>query len=176
MKPKPKPGKGERYLDCPHYESCLDFAALQNWKAMNCEQCDYYLEILQKPPAATVKQENARICSECGKNPTIQPNSPLCASCIGKKAWKDGKAKKKRPSKKKAPGSLKIKETAKGQDKRKGEIGQPQADFPAIFEGKYKDILKELEKVAADEVRTVDEQIIYIIKSYLKTYHSESVK
>jgi len=114
MQTKPKNGKGERFLDCPHYESCLDFAAIQNWKAFNCEQCEIYTETLQKPPESTVKQENTRICEKCGKNPTIQPNSPLCASCIGKQAWKDGKAKKKRPPKKKVPASLERKETTQG--------------------------------------------------------------
>jgi len=108
-----------------------------------------------------------RICEKCGNNPTIQPNSPLCASCIGKQAWKDGKAKKKRPSKKKTPASLKTKETIKGQDKRKAEIGQPRGDFEVVFSGKYSQVLKEVERLAEEEIRTVDEQIIYILKNYL---------
>ena len=61
MKAQPKKGKGERFLACPRYESCLDFAAIQNWKAFNCESCGFYIETLQKPPAATVKKENTRI-------------------------------------------------------------------------------------------------------------------
>jgi len=168
MKTKPKKGKGERWVDCPHYESCLDFAAIQNWKAFNCEQCEYYLETLQKPPVATVKQENVRICEKCGNNPTIQPNSPLCASCIGKQAWKDGKAKKKRPLKKKISTSPKRKVAAQGQDKHKIEIVDPGRNMETAFQGKYGQILKEVERLAEEEIRTVDEQIIFILKNYLK--------
>jgi len=175
MKPSPKKGHGQRFLECLHYESCLDFAALQNWKDFTCEDCSLFTGIQKSQP--TPKQENVRICEKCGKSPTIQPTSPLCASCIGKQAWQDGKAKKKKPSKKKAPASLKIKEAAKGQDKRKAEIGQPRTDFQSLFTGKYSHLRKELEKVAEEEIRTVDEQIIYIIKTYLSnTQHPEVSK
>jgi len=167
MKAAPKKGRGERALYCPTYESCLDFAAVQNWKAFNCEQCGFYAETLQKPPESTAKQENTRICEKCGNNPTIQPNSPLCASCIGKHAWKDGKAKKKRPPNKKVPASLERKETTQGKSKRKAEIGQPRGDFEVIFSEKYGQVLKEVEKLAEIEIRTVDEQIVYILKNYL---------
>jgi len=177
MKAQPKKGKGERLLDCPRYEGCLDFAAIQNWKAFNCEQCGFYMETLQKPPESTVKQENTRLCSECGKNPTIQPNSPLCASCIGKQAWKDGKAKKKRPPNKKAPGSLKRKETTQGKGKHKAEKAQQRGNMEIVFKGKYNKLLEEVEKLAESEIRTVDEQIVYIIKTYLSnTQHSGAVK
>lgn len=159
MQTKPKKGKGERFLDCPHYESCLDFAAIQNWRAFNCESCGYYIETLQKPPAATVKQETTRICEKCGKKPTIQASSPLCASCIGKQAWKDGKAKKKIPSK------PKRKET---QGTHKSESGQSQANFEVVFSGKYSQVLKEVEKLAEEEIRSIDEQIVFILKNYLK--------
>jgi len=177
MKAKPKNGKGERFLDCSHYESCLDFAAIQNFKAFNCEQCEYYLETLQKPPAATVKQENTRICEKCGNNPTIQPNSPFCASCLGKQAWKDGKAKKKRPSKKKAPASLERKETTQGKGKHEAVIVDSERYVEVVFKGKYGQVLKEVEKLAEEEIRTVDEQIIYIVKTYLSnTHHSGIIK
>ena len=176
MNARPKKGKGERALDCPNYETCLDFAAVQNWKAFNCEQCGFYMETLQKPPESTAKQENTRICEKCGKNPTIQPNSPLCASCIGKQAWKDGKAKK-RPPNKKVPASTKRKETTQGQGKHKAEIGQPRAHFEVIFNEKYSLVLDEVERLAEDQVRTTEEQIIYIIKTYLSnTQHSGDVK
>jgi len=178
MKAAPKKGKGERALDCPDYESCLDFAAIQNWKAFNCEQCKYYLETLQKPQESTAKQENTRICEKCNKNLTIQPNSPLCASCIGKQAWKDGKAKKKKQlPKKKIPPSPKKRDITQGKGKHKAEIGQPRANFEVIFSEKYSQVLKEVEKLAEEEIRTVDEQIIYIIKTYLSnTQHPGAVK
>ena len=167
MQNKPKNGKGKRALDCPHYESCLDFAAIQNWKAFNCESCDFYIDSLKKPSPSPEKKENARICEKCGKKPTIQPNSPLCASCIGKQAWKDGKAKK-RPPNKKVPASTKRKETTQGQGKHKAEIGQPRAHFEVIFNEKYSHILNKVQKLAEDEIRSFEEQIVYILKGYLK--------
>jgi len=177
MKTQPKKGSGERFLDCPHYESCLDFAAVQNFKTFNCEQCGFYIETLQKPSAATAKQENTRICEKCGEKPTIQPNSPLCASCIGRQAWRDGKAKKKRLPKKKSPASSNRKDNRQGQDKHKTEIGQPRANIEIVFSGKYGQVLKEVEKLAEEEIRTVEEQIIYIIKTYLsKTQHLGAIK
>ena len=177
MQTKPKNGKGERFLDCPNYESCLDFAAIQNWHAFNCESCGWYVDSLKKPSPSPEKKENTRICEKCGNNPTIQPNSPLCASCIGKQAWKGGKAKKKGPSNKKAPASLKRKETTQGKDKHKAEIGQPRPHFEVVFSEKYSQVLKEVERLAEEEIRTVDEQIIYIVKNYLSnTQHPGVVK
>ena len=178
MQTKPKKGNGERLFGCSQYESCLDFAAIQNWKSFNCESCGFYIESLKKPSALTEeKKKNTRICEKCGKNPTIQPNSPLCASCIGKEAWKDGKAKKKRPPNKKAPASLKRKGPTQGQDSHHTKIVQPRANFEVVFSGKYSQVLKEVEKLADEEIRTVDEQIIYIIKNYLSnTPHPGAIK
>ena len=177
MQTKPKKGKGERFLDCPHYESCLDFAAVQNWKSFTCIACEVYIETIQKPPESTAKQENTRICEKCGEKPTIQPNSPLCASCIGKQAWTDGKAKKKRPPKKKISASPKRKDTTQAQGMHKTEICQPRPHFEVIFSEKYGQVLKEVEKLAEIEIRTVDEQIIYIIKTYLSnTQHPGAIK
>lgn len=166
MQAKPKKGKGKRFLDCPHYESCLDFAAIQNWKNLSCESCPIFKSEVKGMSTIPEKEENTRICEKCGKNPTIQPNSPLCASCIGKQAWKDGKAKKKRPSNKKASALPIRKRTTQGQE-HKVEIGQPRTNFEVVFKGKYGKVLKEVEKLAEEEIRTVDEQIVYIIKNYL---------
>jgi len=167
MQTKPKKGKGERFLDCPNYESCLDFAAIQNWKSFNCESCPSFKAEIKEISVMNEKKENTRICSECGKNLTIQPNSPLCASCIGKQAWKDGKAKKKRPLKKKIPASPKRIETTQGKDKHKAEIVDSGRNMEVVFSGKYGQVLKEVEKLANKEIRTVDEQIVYILKNYL---------
>lgn len=160
MQTKPKKGKGERYLDCPCYNSCLDFAAVQNFKAFNCEQCGYYLETLQKPPVATVKQENTRICAECDKT-TISPKHPLCASCMARRS------NKKRPPKKKVPASHKKKETTQGKGKHKAVIVDSERYMEIVFSQKYSQVLKEVERLAEDQVRTTEEQIIYIIKTYL---------
>jgi hypothetical protein len=106
MQAKPRKGESDRFLDCPHYEDCLDLAALRNWKALTCESCPIYTHGPGETSLATPeKEETARLCRECGKNPTIQPMSPLCASCIGKHARKEKDKKKshKRRPKKKPP-------------------------------------------------------------------------
>ena len=157
----PKRGKGERNIACEQYSECLDTVAKKDWKSFNCESCGFYIETLQKPPAATVKQENTRICEQCSRNKTISAKHPLCPQCMAQRS------NKKRPPNKKAPGCLKRKETAQGKGKHKAEIGQPRANFEVVFSGKYSQVLKEVEKLAEIEIRTVDEQIIYIIKTYL---------
>jgi hypothetical protein len=150
MKVQPKKGKGERFLECPHDPSCLDFAVAQNWKAFNCESCGFYIETLQKPPAATVKQENTRICAECDKT-TISPKHPLCASCMARRS------NKSRPKKK---GGI--------QGKDKAEKVQQRGNLELTIRfGKYASLLTEIEKMAEEEVRPPDLQVIYILKTYL---------
>jgi len=173
----PKRGKGERNISCEHYSECLDLAARKDWKTFNCEGCSSFKAEIKEVSAMNEKEENTRICEKCGKNPTIQPNSPLCASCIGKQAWKDGKAKKKRPPKKKVSASTKRKDTTQAQGRRESEIVDSGRNMEVVFKGKYGQVLKEVEKLAEEEIRTVDEQIVYIIKTYLSnTQHLGAIK
>jgi len=117
------------------------------------------------------KKENIRICSDCKEKITISSKHPLCASCMARRS------NKKRPPNKRAPSSLKRKEATQGKGKRKTEIGQPRANFEVVFEEKYSQVLKEVEKLANKEIRTVDEQIVYILKNYLSnTQHPEAIK
>jgi len=171
MKANPKPGKGNRWIECRLYEECLSKAGLLNWKSLNCEACPLF-QSFQKPLASgSIKQENTRICEECSLNKTISSSSPLCASCMARKSHK------KRPPKKKISASPKRKDTTQGPSSHKTLIGQPRSDFEVVFSGKYGQILKEIEKLAEEEIRTVDEQIIYIIKTYLSnTQHPGVVK
>ncbi len=162
MRTKPKKGKGERLLDCPHYENCLDFAAIQNWRQFNCEECSLY-KAFQNAQAAPVKKDNnTRICKDCNEKPTISPKHSLCASCMARLS------NKKRLPKKKVLASPKRKGNPQGQGRHRPEIGQPRANFEVVFSGKYSQFLKEIEKLAEEEIRTVDEQIIFILKNYLK--------
>ena len=43
MKPKAKPicDFGERNLDCPLYEDCLDLVVARNWECWSCSFCPY---------------------------------------------------------------------------------------------------------------------------------------
>ncbi|MBW2341218.1 MAG: hypothetical protein JRF50_12895 [Deltaproteobacteria bacterium] len=157
----PKRGKGERDINCEHYGACLDLADSKNWKSFNCESCPLYHPASKKALPAPEKKENTRICEECGERPTIQPSTAFCASCLGKKAHRGDKPKKaahKRPKKKR--GSL---------DKAKPETGRQEANISLTikFSKKYIWILREIEKLADEEVRMVEEQAIYILKSGL---------
>lgn len=179
MNARPSKGPGDRFLECRLYDECLDVAGLRNWKAWNCGGCDFYKSIFgKKVPENNLKdmstipekKENTRICEDCDKT-TISPKHPLCASCMA------GRSHKKRPPNKKAPASLKRKGSTQSQGKHKAEIGDSGRDMEVVFKGKYGKVLKEVEKLAEEEIRTVDEQIIYIVKSYLSnTQHPGAIK
>ena len=166
MQANPKKGKGERFLDCPHYGSCLDLAAVPNWKAFNCESCDFFKQTgpkdeVKEVPKIAEKEESERTCKECGEKPTISPGCPYCASCMAVRSHKA------RPVKKKGPVKSKKKDT-----KDKAEPQKPQQDLNTALTiefGKYVSVLNEIEKIAEEEVRSVNLQVIYILKNYLNS-------
>ncbi len=161
MAMNPVRGKGERKLNCEHYDECLDLAAKKDWKTFKCENCPSFMpDEVKKEPKIAEKKKNTRICEKCGEKPTIQPSSPLCASCIGKQAWKD------RGDKKKAPGPSKKKNETNDKVKIEKTQHGPKTALTIEF-GRHTSILKEVEKLAEEEVRTIDLQVIYILKSYL---------
>ena len=98
IKTKPKKGIGERFLECRHYETCLDIADVQNWKSFNCESCDFYKaifkqmetpnrpDILAQIGTPEKKKENTRICEHCKEKITLSPTCPLCPSCMAKRS------------------------------------------------------------------------------------------
>ena len=107
------------------------------------------------------KKENTRICEKCGEKPTIQPSSPLCASCIAKEGWKDR-------SKNKSPGHPRKKKTTL--DKSKADKSQHDSNTAVTIEfGKHASVLREVEKLAEEQIRTIDLEVIYIIKRYLNS-------
>ena len=114
------------------------------------------------------KPENTRICEDCKKNKTISPKHSLCASCMARRSNKSR-------HKNQGPGKPKGKE--KGQGMHKGVIVDTGLYLDAVFGGKYSYLVKELEKVAEEEIRTLDAQTIYILKSYLSNKeHSGNIK
>jgi len=125
-------------------------------------------------PAVNEKKDNTRICKLCNKNLTIQPSSPYCASCLALKA-KASRAKKKKVSEEPSRNmkgsrgdSAAVKmEEAPTKTSQEGEIVDPGRNMNSIFRGKYAYLLEEICRIAENEVRTVDEQIIYIVKNYL---------
>jgi len=182
---KPSKGKGERFLGCDYYDDCLSRAALENWPSWNCENCDLFKTLFpggKSKVSEEIESENPRMCKECGIRPTIQPNSPYCALCLALKG-KEARARKKEASE----------ATTKPQEERQGAgaalksekgptqtIGQPEIVDPernmelVLRFGKHGNLLNEIEALAQEEMRSVDLQVIYMLKKYLR--NGEAVK
>lgn len=158
----PKRGKGERKLDCDHYGVCLDLAAKKDWKSFNCESCLSFEAEVKEVLKIAEKDENTRICEECGEKPTISPGNPYCASCMSKKSWEARRVKNK------GPGEPKKKKTTK--DKAQTEKPQQNRNTALTIEfSKHVSVLREVERLAEEEVRPVNLQVIYILKNYLNS-------
>lgn len=94
----------------------------------------------KREPEKTADAKPARLC-ECGK-PTISPGTPLCPSCMAKRA------QKKRQAKPREKASLPLSPTA------------------VIVDFKnHLDILEQVTREAKEQVRTVSGQIIWTLKS-----------
>jgi len=102
------------------------------------------------------KPENTRTCEECKEKPTISPKHSLCASCMARRSNKN------RPEKKK-------KDKAKGNKAARQEKIQQRGNTDLTIEfGKHVAVLKEIERLAEEEMRPVPLQVIYILKKYIK--------
>ena len=64
---RPTRGKGDRYLECPYYNDCLDVAGLRSWKAWNCVECDLYKSIFGKKAFENIKMLHKRVSTKIGK-------------------------------------------------------------------------------------------------------------
>jgi len=114
------------------------------------------------------KTEAPRICKKCGKNPTINKHSPFCSPCMRQLA-NEARERKKAASlddkKAKGQGALTSQgETPlKEKESSRSEINAITIDF-----GAHAGLLREIEKLAEEEIRPVGLQIIYILKNHLK--------
>jgi len=173
---KPRRGAGHRNMDCAHYKACLDLTAKRDWKTFNCESCEYGGRDRGEGAVTTPKKENTRLC-DCGKT-TLSPNCPYCPACMsaksrqGKSAKKEPKAKRPRgrPPKKRGTESPteapKKEKTAQSMPKPE-RVGVGSDTTLTVKFGKYSHILKQVEKLAEEEMRPVDLQVVYILKHYL---------
>lgn len=153
---RPSRGNGKRNISCEKYGKCLDIAAKKDWKTFNCEKCPFFTDQKQtpKPP----KIENKRVCERCGERPTMQPSSPYCSRCLTdmKRAKQnaDSAPKKKNES----------------TDKPKTIMASKPADTAVTIDfGKYISILKEIEELADKKMRSLDMQIVYMLKNQLES-------
>ncbi|MBW1795570.1 MAG: hypothetical protein JRJ38_14255 [Deltaproteobacteria bacterium] len=173
----PKPGQGHRNMACDLYENCLDLAAKKDWEGFNCESCTYWGQGQSKDDSLRPeKKENARLC-DCGKI-TLSPNCPYCPSCMAKRSNKGRSAKKEskpkrprgRPPKKRATESPtetpKKEKTTHGMPKPEKATVGPYTALTIDF-GKYSPILRAVEKLAEEEMRPIELQVVYILKHYL---------
>jgi hypothetical protein len=181
---RPQKGKGERWFDCKYYEDCLDLAALRNWHSFNCTRCPLYNHVFEEREmnmetnksntrpqtrAPEKKEENRRMCAECGQRVTISPSSPLCAHCMAIKAHQAKKTQYR--------GNTEFNE--KAQDKTSLvkptiTIEKPQSKqdsgtmaLTIQFNG-YATILDGIKRIAEYEMRPLEMQVIYILKEYVR--------
>ena len=104
-KENPQAKEGQKNIDCKHYLGCLTYAARQNYRAFNCEKCDYFKEG-PKETAKTSKMKKEKLCKKCGEKPPLNLHSQYCSGCLNsfKKA-------------KKTPGASKTKRAGHGKVK-----------------------------------------------------------
>lgn len=96
-----------------------------------------------------------RICSDCGKKPTISDSCPYCPSCMNKRGRKTQTAKN-------APVRARSKErTANAEKTPPGQNLAVSIDFE-----KHPLILKQVRALADQEIRPLDLQIIFLLKRH----------
>jgi hypothetical protein len=155
-KEHPEGREGQKNIDCEHYIGCLTYAARQNWRTFNCESCDLF-KMKPKEEVEASKMNDKKLCEKCGKKPPINRFSKYCSGCLN--SFKKDKVK--------GPGASKKKK--KGHGKHKPEKAPKRANTALTIEfGKYASILQEVEKLADEEMRPLDLQIAYMLKSQLK--------
>lgn len=153
---KPSAGEGKKNVECPFYSSCLDYVTKECWKSFNCESRGLF-QLGSKEINKASKMEKKKICKKCNDKPTIHPNSPYCSGCL--QGMKQAKQKTPQTSKTKKPGSCK----AKPEKALKTASTAATIDF-----GKYVSVLREIEKLAEEEMRPLGLQVVYMLSKQLK--------
>lgn len=105
--------------------------------------------------------KNVALCSICKTKPTISSSSPYCASCMAKKA-----NEKRRQAKNMAPGEEKK---GKTKEDKAPPLKAPQNENMkvTIDFSCHNSILEQLNELAKDQIRPVESQIIFLLKSHL---------
>ena len=146
----PKRGRGRRYLDCEVYGACLEIAAVERWENFNCEGCPNFEEGQKGKSMSIEDKKPTKLCETCGQKPTIQPTSTECASCMAKRSHKKKKARGRPP-----------KNTPK-------QLTRPTLESRVVVDfGKHGDILGQVARLADEELRTPELEIIHLLKEHL---------
>ena len=115
----------------------------------------------QSPEALTLEKAEPQpnLCEDCGKKPRMG-SSPYCASCMGTRG---NRAK----AIKKAAKELKIEKKAKAQAGSETAARTANTALEIEF-GKHVSILRDVERLAEHEIRSVECQVIYMLKQQLR--------
>ena len=98
-----------------------------------------------------------KICKKCNERETMSENSPYCARCLGDM----GRAKKEKKQPLGGEGLAAMKEDSSPSGKtRPGAIAAVTVDF-----GNHSVLLETIQTLASEEIRPVDMQIIYLLKT-----------
>ena len=168
MSRRPSPELGERHFSCEFYSLCLNEASQNNWDSFSCNECPVFTgepiadeDDLMEPG----KDETVKLCEECADKPVISKGSKFCASCLARRASasKTRRGAKKKTKGKRPRGTPPKRQAAATQKQKARETGNNtlvQVDFKG-----YEDILDRLKQEALDQVRTLEGQIIWALKT-----------
>lgn len=107
-------------------------------------------------------EDKARLCKDCGEKPTISPRSPYCSSCMQKRAI-EARMKKPKASKREEGGRPAVRPVPHLKETPKAGTVVMRVDF-----GRHREVLGAIVKLAEEEMRPLDVQIIYMLKRCLK--------
>ena len=139
-----------------------------------CEKCvqgEKIMELEKEGSSINNEQEEiGNLCKECGKKPRLG-NSPFCASCLGVRGNRAKAAKAKNE------GTEKPKKTKEAQGKPKDKQALNDANAALTLEfGQHASVLREVKRLADEQVRPVEYQIIYILKTELSRIEVEKTR
>jgi len=184
-KPKPTRGAGKRRTECGYYDECLNVAVKADWRTWKCDACPVYQDQSgqgkgKDTKATQPKPPNTRVCSDCNERTTLSPNCPLCPQCMAKRSNAKAKVKKEPEPPKPGAGPDQRRATERPQDRRSRPDEGPSMPFLAkapeagsngtltiAFGRTHAGILRQVEKLAEQELRPVDLQCIYMLREYL---------
>jgi hypothetical protein len=183
----PKRGRGRRYFDCKMYDACLALAAAESWEGFHCEGCPElqahdeaqakandpfgggrFLVGERKETAMQDKKEAVKLCETCGEKPTMHPDSVECVSCWAKRTHRakrdapKGKAPRGRP--KKTPPKKSPRTGVEDYLERMEAGAEP---VVTVHFDQHREILAEISRLAEEETRTVELEIIHLTKTAL---------
>lgn len=182
----PRRGRGRRHLNCETYSGCLAIAAAEGWEDFNCAGCPELLEfdkthagdplggssvLVGQQKESSMQDKKPALCEECKARPVISPGSRLCASCMAIRSNKDRKkiqkAGRPRGRPKKTPPQPKSSPRPGIKDYMNRTEAKAEEPIITVHFGEYREILGEISRLAESETRTLELQIIHLLKRSL---------